>query len=211
MASHSNGHANGITETQSRPQDASSPNPTAHHQHPSHTVETPPCPSIAESPVPKKADTPQSGRQGSPATGEKEPLSTQMHPIMEMIHSAELRDRTLPTMSLDQAIMLSIEHGARGDERKMRDFYGGILPIGGGTQTYQFRQVLEDELKEAQPGFAKDLTVGVPPREIDPQVLVWKGASVFGKLRGTNDVWIGGMEYDRLGSRLLAYKCLWNW
>lgn len=120
-------------------------------------------------------------------------------------------DRILPCMPLDQAILLSIQHGAKGDERKMRDFFGGIIPIGGGAQISGFLPLLEEELREAQPRFQKELLVGPPPREIDPQVLIWKGASVFGKLQGTNDSWISAMEYDRLGNRLLAYKCLWNW
>lgn len=46
--------------------------------------------------------------------------------------------------------------------------------------------------------------------QIDPQVLVWKGASVFGKLKA-NDSWISGLEYERLGTRTLAYKCMWNY
>lgn len=128
-----------------------------------------------------------------------------------MIHTADIRDHTLPNMPLGQAIALSIDYGSKGDDRKLRDFVGGIIPIGGGAQTPMFRQFLEEELAETQNKFRKDIMVAPPPREIDPQVLVWKGASVFGKLKGVNDSWIGGVEYDRLGSRLLNYKVLWSW
>lgn len=127
------------------------------------------------------------------------------------IESAQARDGTVPAVSLVQAISLAIEHGAKGDERKMRDFFGGIMTIGGGAQTPGFNALLEEELAEAQPRFRKEVIVGPVPREIDPQVLVWKGASVFGKLTGTNDTWISSLEYDRLGSRVLAYKTLWSW
>ena len=85
------------------------------------------------------------------------------------------------------------------------------MVIGGGGKVPGFTTFLEERLREMRPLFAKDILVGTPPRELDSQVVVWKGGSVFGKLRGTNDSWIGQMEYDRLGSRLLAYKCMWAW
>ena len=125
--------------------------------------------------------------------------------------SSSIRDDVLPVIGLDTAILTSIVHGARSDERKTRDFLGGIMVIGGGSQIPGFYMFLEEKLKLARPGFAKDIMIGTPPRELDPQGVVWKGASVFGKLRGTNDSWIGRMEYDRLGARLLPYKCMWSW
>jgi actin-related protein 8 len=33
---------------------------------------------------------------------------------------------------------------------------------------------------------------------------------VFGRLKG-NDAWIAQRDYDMLGSRLLTYKCLWQY
>ena len=136
----------------------------------------------------------------------------QMHPLIEQIHSADVRDRTIPCVPLEQAISISIENAAKGDDRKTRDFYGGILPVGGGVKIPGFNQFLEEEIVEsgATAKFRKEIMVAPPPREMDPQVLVWKGASVFGKLK-TNDSWISHIEYDRLGSRTLAYKCMWFW
>ncbi|KAB8338919.1 hypothetical protein FH972_021859 [Carpinus fangiana] len=192
------------------------------------------------------ANTPQLVRDASPsAAGEAlkpdgtKPVDKE-DPLDALCEEADVRDRTLPIAPLHAAIALSIEHAARGDERKMRDFLGGIIPVGGGTQIPGFKEFLEEELGDAStagfgsawsatsdrsaPGvpdaaslmgtltrLRKEIMVAPPPREIDPQVLVWKGASVFGKLRGTNDSWISPMEYDRLGSRLLAYKCMWGW
>ena len=124
---------------------------------------------------------------------------------------AALRDDVLPIAALDVAILTSINHGARSDDRKTREFLGGIMVIGGGAQIPGFYSYLEERLKESRPGLAKDIMIGTPPRELDPQGVVWKGGSVFGKLRGTNDSWISRLEHDRLGARVLAYKLMWAW
>lgn len=153
--------------------------------------------SAAASPAPEGDGTP------APAT---EGLSNGT-----MNFAASIRDDVLPVIALDQAILTSILHGARGDERKTRDFLGGVMVIGGGSQFPGFYTSLEERLKEIRPAYAKDIMIGTPPKELDPQIVVWKGGNVFGKLRGTNDSWIGRLEYDRLGSRSLAYKCMWAW
>jgi len=123
----------------------------------------------------------------------------------------DLATRIVPVMPLDQAIITSITEGAKDDEKKFRDFIGGIMVIGGASKLPNFSPFLEYRLRGLKPNLAKDILVGGPPRELDPQVLVWKGASVFGKLQATNDCWIGKLEYDRLGARILNYKCMWVW
>ena len=125
--------------------------------------------------------------------------------------AVSVRDDVLPVIALDAAIIASIEHGGRSDEKRMRDFAGSIMVIGGGAQVKGFHAFLEERLKAARPGWADKVTIGTPPRELDPQGVVWKGGSVFGKLRSTADVWIGRLEFDRMGSRALAYKCMWAW
>ncbi|KAL2872361.1 uncharacterized protein BJX67DRAFT_369051 [Aspergillus lucknowensis] len=156
--------------------------------------------SVAGSPAPE--GTPQAGG-ATPAPGGQGPsMSNARAPTV-----AE-RDDILPSFPLDSAILTSIMHAARSDERKMRDFLGGIMVVGGGSLVSGFHLFLEEKLQVLQPAFAKEIMIGTPPRDLDPQVVVWKGASVFGKLTGTNDSWISQLEYDRLGHRLLAYKCI---
>lgn len=149
--------------------------------------------SVAGSPAPETAGTP---AVTAPTTKPAPP-------------SVDYRDDILPVYALDNAILTSIAHGARSDEKKMRDYLGGIMVVGGGSLISGFHLFLEERLQMLRPGYAKEIMIGVPPRELDPQVVVWKGASIFGKLTGTNDSWIGQLEYDRLGHRLLAYKCMW--
>ncbi|KAI9700730.1 MAG: actin-like protein arp8 [Candelina mexicana] len=174
-------------------------------------LDTTPRSSVAGSPAPEANGTPQPGGSSTPAQGVNGMNSILASYNNDKVVAAQERDRILPIVPLDNAILACIAHGARDDERKMRDFLGGIMVIGGGSQTPGFHTFLEERMRELRPGFAKDIMIGGPPRELDPQVVAWKGGSVFGKLRGTNDSWIGQMEYDRLGSRLLAYKCMWAW
>jgi actin-related protein 8 len=116
------------------------------------------------------------------------------------------RDSVLPLAPLDTAILTSINCAARGDEKKLRDLLGGIMVIGGGAKTPGFGPTLEDRLKKLRPDLSDRILVGTSPREMDGQVVTWKGASVFAKLVGTNDTWIGKPEWERLGSRVLYHK-----
>lgn len=161
--------------------------------------------SVAGSPVPEASGTPQAGGAGTPV------VSGQGHGASQpnRVPTVEERDDILPSFPLDTAILTSIANAARSDDRKMRDFLGGIMVVGGGSLVNGFHPFLEERLQSLRPGFAKDIMIGTPPRDLDPQVVVWKGASVFGKLNSTNDSWISQLEYDRLGHRLMAYKCMW--
>lgn len=158
--------------------------------------------SVAGSPGPENTATPQAGGTNTPA-------ATAAAAQPPRPPAVEDRDDIMPVFGLDNAILTSIAHAARADEKKMRDFIGGIMVVGGGSLTSGFHLFLEERLQALRPGFSKEIMIGTPPRDLDPQVVVWKGASIFGKLSGTNDSWIGRLEYDRLGPRLMAYKCMW--
>ncbi|KAJ5242821.1 uncharacterized protein N7469_001148 [Penicillium citrinum] len=154
--------------------------------------------SVAGSPAPEVAATPQAGGNSTPAAAPT-PAAPPARPAVEY------RDDILPVFALDNAILTSIAHAARSDEKKMRDFIGGIMIVGGGSLTSGLNLFLEERL-QLPPSRVRERN---HDRDLDPQVVVWKGASIFGKLSGTNDSWIGQLEYDRLGHRLMAYKCMW--
>ncbi|USW55012.1 Putative Actin family, ATPase, nucleotide binding domain-containing protein [Septoria linicola] len=128
----------------------------------------------------------------------------------------ESKERVVPIIPIDEAILRSIEYASllpngQMDERRRRDFLGSIMLIGGASKTPGLQAYLEQQLRNRMPQYPKEILVAPPPRELDPAVIVWKGASVFGKLRMTNDSWISPLEYDRLGARILNYKCMWHW
>lgn len=118
------------------------------------------------------------------------------------------RDAVLPVAPLDIAILTSIQNAAKGDEKKLRDYLGSIMVIGGGSKTPLFTQTLEEKLRARRPDLFDRILVSRSARDMDEQVVVWKGASVFSKL-GTNDSWITPYEFERLGSRILHHKVLW--
>ena len=120
------------------------------------------------------------------------------------------RDTVLPVAPLDTAIMTSIQNAAKGEEKKVRDLLGSIMVVGGGSKTPLFTVVLEERLKKIRPDLADRILVSRSARDMDEQVVVWKGASVFSKLL-TNDSWITPLEYERLGARVLHHKVLWAW
>ncbi|GMM37685.1 Arp8 protein [Saccharomycopsis crataegensis] len=50
-----------------------------------------------------------------------------------------------------------------------------------------------------------------PPRDIDPQILTWKGAAVFARLKIVQELWITKSDWDLLGNRALHYKALFSY
>ncbi|CAM1505271.1 Fc.00g109080.m01.CDS01 [Cosmosporella sp. VM-42] len=120
------------------------------------------------------------------------------------------RDSVLPIAPLDIAILTSITNAAKGDEKKLRDLLGSIMVVGGGAKIPQFTVVLEEKLKARRPELHDRILVSRSARDMDEQVVVWKGASVFAKL-STNDSWITPFEFERLGARTLHHKVLWAW
>jgi len=120
------------------------------------------------------------------------------------------RDTVLPVAPLDTAVLTSIQYAARGDEKKFRDLLGSVMVVGGGAKVPHFTNVLEERLKAKRPDLADRILVSRSARDMDEQVVVWKGASVFAKLP-TNDSWIVPLEYERLGARAIHHKVLWSW
>lgn len=50
-----------------------------------------------------------------------------------------------------------------------------------------------------------------PPREFDPEVLTWKGGSVYARLKVIGEMWVTQNDWDLLESRCLYYKSLFNY
>jgi len=170
-------------------------------------AENTPKSSAANSPAPEGTPRPGSpsgeGKDSAPVNG------TGNDPVAERIKIAEESDRILPVMPLDEAILTSIRQAARGDDRKMKDFLGGVMVVGGGAKIPGFNAFLEERLRAVLPHLNKEIMVAEPPRELDLQLVSWKGGSVFGRLSTSgNDSWVYQREYELLGYKLLAQKLM---
>jgi actin-related protein 8 len=174
--------------------------------------------STANSPAPEGANTPNpekmNGYTGSPAPafqfsagfdkGTPNPDAPR-----SVLSLAIERDTVLPLTPLDAAIVTSIMFASKNDEKKLRDFMGGIMVIGGGAKTPGFLSYLEDRLKKLRPDLADRVMVGTSPREMDGQVVTWKGGQVYSKLSHAQESFIGGAEWERLGCRVIHNKAAW--
>jgi actin-related protein 8 len=154
---------------------------------------------------------------GSHAGGTPAPGTTQPPPGMFVDAAARTaksiaieQDAVLPVAPLDIAILTSIQNAAKNDEKKLKDLLGSIMVIGGGAKIPHFTVVLEEKIKARRPDLNDRILVSRSARDMDEQVVTWKGASVFAKL-STNDSWISPFEFERLGARTLHHKVLWAW
>lgn len=50
-----------------------------------------------------------------------------------------------------------------------------------------------------------------PPRDMDPAVLVWKGASVLAQIKLVEELYLTSADWDIHGSRILQYKCIFTY
>ena len=120
-----------------------------------------------------------------------------------------LRDDVVPAIELETAVLASLDVAAEGDERRFKEFTRSILFLGGVAKTPDLSNYLESRLNYLRPNF--NILIAQPPREMDHAQVIWKGASVLAKLRSTADLWIGKLEFERLGARTLHHKCMWAW
>ncbi|KAI1313710.1 hypothetical protein F5Y03DRAFT_337504 [Xylaria venustula] len=180
-----------------------------------------PAPEGASTPVPPAFQFGANGNTGSPAPNGSNALRNAASPappagmfVDSAARSARSlaaeRDAVLPVAPLDIAILTSIQNAARGDDKRLRDFLGSIMVVGGGSKTPLFTQTLEEKLRARRPDLLDRILVSRSARDMDEQVVTWKGASVFSKL-DANDSWITPFEFERLGARVLHHKVLWAW
>ena len=50
-----------------------------------------------------------------------------------------------------------------------------------------------------------------PPRDLDPAILIWKGASVLAQIKLVEELYLTGADWDIHGSRILQYKCIFTY
>ncbi|KAI4870805.1 actin-related protein, ARP8 class [Hypoxylon rubiginosum] len=194
-----NGTPGGSAAASPAPEGTSTPVPPAFHFGANGTV------TGTGSPAPNGASTARNGASPAPPPGMFVDSAARSAKAL-----AAERDAVLPVVPLDIAILTSIQNAAKTDDKKLRDYLGSIMVVGGGSKTPHFAGVLEAKLKARRPELAERILITHSARDMDEQVVAWKGASVFAKLPA-NDSWITPFEFERLGARALHHKVLWAW
>ncbi|KAI0272353.1 hypothetical protein BC834DRAFT_856390 [Gloeopeniophorella convolvens] len=113
-------------------------------------------------------------------------------------------------LPMDVAIFNSAR--AAGGDEKIRKYLQAVLVVGGTALVPGISHALESRLQAiATPLVASMDKVQIipPPKDVDPRVLVWKGAAVLGKMDGVSDLWLSAAEWDLLGMRGLRERCFY--
>jgi len=49
------------------------------------------------------------------------------------------------------------------------------------------------------------------PKDLDPQIVTWKGAAILAGLESSNELWISGKEWSLWSIRILKERAMFNW
>ncbi|KAJ3036259.1 actin-like protein arp8 [Rhizophlyctis rosea] len=163
------------------------------------------------------------------------------HPMHWLRRRRAMGNLPAISQPLDFAIAQSIIDVAKSSpdardkdiESRVKNLCSSILLVGGGGMIQGLGKIIEERVTSILQNSALRTRLGgqsdvsnaattttLPaltaqvlqsPREIDPRVLVWKGASVFAKLDMTGELWIGRREWEAGGLQRTAGKWLFTW
>ena len=120
-------------------------------------------------------------------------------PSLEYAIATSIRFASLPALS-------SMTTTNLGEERSRR-LYSSILVVGSGALTPGMGYMLEDRVRSLKGG---TVSVIPPPRDIDPGVLVWKGASVYTRLKSAErEAFMTRKEWDLYNVRGIPLRLLY--
>lgn len=81
-------------------------------------------------------------------------------------------------------------------------FLENVLLVGGGSLVAGLGQVLQSRLHAISLSFygseMERISVVQTPKELDPRVIVWKGASILGRLDTSVEFWVTKKDWVRL-------------
>ncbi|KAK4885379.1 hypothetical protein RN001_001650 [Aquatica leii] len=114
-------------------------------------------------------------------------------------------------LGLDQAVLQSIDRCPTEDlKRKM---YGCILVVGGGMKFSGIGTWLQNRISLQIPYLyrAEQLDIITNPRDMDPAMAAWKGASIISCLETAHELWINSTEWEKYGVRILRERAPFTW
>ncbi|KAH8116481.1 actin-like ATPase domain-containing protein [Phellopilus nigrolimitatus] len=113
-------------------------------------------------------------------------------------------------LPLDVAIFNSAR-AAGGDDR-IRKYLQAVLIVGGCALTPGMAHALESRLQAIATPLVPDMgkvQIIPPPKDVDPRMLIWKGAAVLGKMDAVSDLWLTAADWQLFGMRGLKERCFY--
>lgn len=175
---------------------------------PSSAAKGTPGSSIPGTPIPETAQTAQ-----AKAAAHNAQIQSQLAAQSQAAETIDMK--SVPVIGLDHAIIESITQAAsKSTLNTKQSFYESIMIVGGGAKFSGFDGLLADRLSmwrdngdidNPTPG---DISIMAIPREMDPELITWKGGGVLAKLKIVSEIWITASDWELLGSRCLQYKAL---
>ncbi|KAH7962578.1 hypothetical protein HPB52_016996 [Rhipicephalus sanguineus] len=123
-------------------------------------------------------------------------------------------ERELPCdqlLGIDQAIVQCVDR-CDGEELK-RKMFSCVLVVGGGCMFPGIHTWLQNRLSVQIPIMYRpeQMEIITRPRDTDPRITTWKGASIMSCLDSAQELWIRQAEWQRYGVRLLRERAPFNW
>ncbi|KAG8808138.1 actin-like protein arp8 [Serendipita sp. 399] len=93
-------------------------------------------------------------------------------------------------------------------------FLQNTLLIGGTSQTPEIDVYLFYRLRAIASAFyqtevpRENIRIVQKPKELDPRIIIWKGASVLARLETSSEFWVTQRDWDRLGIRAFRDRSL---
>lgn len=116
-------------------------------------------------------------------------------------------------LSLDKAVHYSMERLGSDDMKKK--MYGCILLVGGGFIFPGAAHMLQNYIRSSLPAhcrqFVDRVEVLAKPKDLDPRMVCWKGASILCCLDSAKELWIAREEWHDCGVRILRERCPFIW
>lgn len=124
-----------------------------------------------------------------------------------------LQEVVPPLMGIDEAILYSIDK-CESDEVKKK-MYSCIVVVGGGLNFESTQPWLQYCVWKSMPGYFRPLLetmdVITRPKEMDPQIVSWKGAAILACLDTTQELWIKQKEWQQFDVRMLRERAPFVW
>ncbi|KAI8985741.1 actin-like ATPase domain-containing protein [Trametes punicea] len=156
------------------------------------------------------ADPKQAATPTGPPPGQQRQQAPPPPPMIHIPYRAFNIDVSFEASKLPLDVAIFNSARAAGGDEKIRKYLQAVLVVGGTALVPGMAHALESRLQAIATPLVPNMEkvqIIPPPKDVDPRVLVWKGAAVLGKMDGAADLWITPADWELFGLRALKERC----